>query len=32
MYAMFTALFAFGLAIFFRPDREACALPPAKGR
>ena len=24
MYALFTALFAVGLAIFLRPDREAC--------
>jgi hypothetical protein len=29
MYALFTALFALGLAIFVRPDREACALPPS---
>jgi len=27
IYALFTALFAVGLAIFFRRDREACALP-----
>jgi hypothetical protein len=32
MYAIFTALFAIGLAIFFRPDREACALPSSKAR
>ena len=28
MYVLFTALFAVGLAIFVRPDREVCALPP----
>jgi MFS family permease len=27
MYALFTALFAAGLAILFRRDREACPLP-----
>jgi MFS family permease len=32
MYAIFTALFAIGLAIFFRPDREACALPSPNAR
>ena len=32
MYAIFTALFAIGLAIFFRRDREACALPSSNAR
>ena len=32
LYALFTALFAIGLAIFVRPDRETCALPPSNGR
>ena len=30
MYALFAVLFAVGLAIFFRPDRETCELPPSK--
>jgi hypothetical protein len=30
MYVLFTALFAVGLAIFVRPDREACALSPPR--
>ena len=32
MYALFTALFAIGLAIFFRPEREVCALPSSNER
>ncbi len=32
IYAIFTALFAIGLAIFFRSDGDACALPPSNGR
>jgi hypothetical protein len=32
MYAIFAALFAIGLAIFFRRDRDSCALPPSNGR
>jgi hypothetical protein len=32
MYALFTALFAIGLGIFFRPGREACALPSSNER
>jgi hypothetical protein len=31
MYAIFTALFAIGLAIFFRRDRHACTLPQSNG-
>jgi hypothetical protein len=32
MYALFAALFAIGLAIFFRPDRDACELPRTNAR
>ena len=32
LYALFTALFAIGLAIFFRPEREVCALPSSNER
>jgi hypothetical protein len=32
MYALFTAFFVVGVAIFVRADREACPLPPSKRR
>lgn len=30
MYALFTLVFAAGLAIFFRPDCDVCPVPPTR--